>query len=247
VARPLGIVGVGVVEASNWHDDTRWMMDQIGGNDFFRFYVAQLPIGAPDFLDQLTEIAGHPQVVGIRGFLWSPTLTLEPIQIEHLRALAARGMTLDLISRGAHNPKDKVDALLAAVPELRVIIDHLAGARDVTPTSSWVADMKKLGRRPNLSLKVSSLFDMFNPGPDDSQPWTSPTELSAYKPHLDVALEAFGPQRLLFGSNWPVCEQGGTLARQIAICEEFLAPHGPQVRDQVMHDNARAFYARRVP
>jgi L-fuconolactonase len=244
VARPLGIVGAGVVEASNWHDDTRWVLDQVRGNDFFQFIVAQLPIGAADFPEKLAEIAAEPKVAGIRGFLWSPALTLEPIQIEHLHALAARGMTLDLISRGSLNPKDKIAALLAAVPELPVIIDHLAGARGTTPDPAWTADMKKLAQHPNLHIKISALYDMFNPGPDDSQPWRSPTTLDAYQPHLDVLLQAFGPRRLIFGSNWPVCDQGGTLARQIELCEEFLGPHGGKVRDQIMHDNARAFYRR---
>jgi L-fuconolactonase len=244
VARPLGIVGVGVVEASNLHGDTRWVLDRIEGNDFFAFTVAQLPIATPEFPAQLAEIAADPRVVGIRGFLWSPALTLDPVQLTHLRALAGRGMTLDLISRGDFNPKDKVEALLAAVPELRVIIDHLAGARGTTPSPQWIADMKRLAARPNAYLKVSSLFDMFNPGPDDTQPWTSPATLDAYAPHLDVALDAFGPERLLFGSNWPVCAQGGSLAREIELCEAWLAPHGAKVRDAVMHDNARRFYRR---
>ncbi len=244
VARPLGIVGVGIVEASNWHDDTRWVLDQIRDRAFFKFLVAQLPIGAANFPALLDEIAADPRVVGIRAFLWSPALTLDALQVAHLHTLAARGMTLDLISRGDFNPKDKVAALLAAVPGLRVIVDHLAGARDTTPSPQWIADLKTLARHPNAHLKLSSLYDMFNPGPDDSQPWNAPTALVSYKPHLDVALDCFGPRRLMFGSNWPVCTQGGSLAREIELCEEFLAPHGQAVRDLVMHDAARDFYRR---
>jgi L-fuconolactonase len=245
-ARPLGIVGTGIVEASNVHADTRWVLDQVRGNDFFPFLVAQLEIGTPDFEAKLDEIAADPRVVGIRGFLWSPAMTLDGTQIAHLRALAARGMTLDLISRGAFNPKDKIDALAGAVPNLRIILDHLAGAKGTTPEAGWVADMKKLGQRANIHVKLSSLFDMFNPAADENHPWTSPTDLGAYRPHFDVVFDAFGAERILFGSNWPVCTLGGTLAGEIALVEEYLAPLGPEIRDAVMIANARGFYRRQV-
>ena len=245
-ARPLGIIGSGIVEASNLHTDTRWVLDQTAGNAFFPFVVAQLEVGAPDFEAKLDEIARDPRVVGIRGFLWSPAMTLDAQQTAHLRALGKRGMTLDLISRGNFNPKDKIDALVSAVPGLRVIIDHLGGAKGSTPDSVWMDDMRMLGRRPNVFLKLSSLFDMFNPAADDNQPWTAPLDLASYRQHFDVVFEAFGPKRVVFGSNWPVCTLGGSLADEIRIVEEYLATAGPQVRNAVMYENARDFYRRNV-
>jgi L-fuconolactonase len=243
-ARPLGIIGSGVVEASNLHADTRWVLDQIAGNDFFPFVVAQLEIGAPDFEAKLDEITQDARVVGIRGFLWSPTLTISATQVAQLRLLGKRGMTLDLISRGDLNPKDKIDKLAAAVPNLRMIIDHLGGAKGAVPDSHWMDDMRMLARRPNVFIKLSSLYDMFNPAADDNHPWTAPQELSAYRAHFDVIFESFGPQRILFGSNWPVCTLAGSLADEIRIVEEYLDKLGPKVRDAVMHENARSFYRR---
>lgn len=245
VARPLGIVGTGIIEASNLHDDTRFILDLTrASSDYFPFLVANLEIGAPDFPDKLAEIAADPRVVGIRGFLWSPTLTLDHTQLAHLELLAARGMTLDLISRGGLNPKAKVDELLAAVPNLRVIVDHLAGAKGATPAPEWVSDLTRLSRRANLSIKVSSLFDMFNFRGDENDAWDAPADLASYRPHLDVLMNTFGPDRLVFGSNWPVCELGGGIAREVALVEEWLAPHGQKARDAVMHDSARRFYRR---
>jgi L-fuconolactonase len=245
-AQPLGIVGAGIVEASPLHADTRWVLDQMAGDPFFPFFVAQLPIGAPDFEEALAEIAEDPRVVGIRAFLWSPAMTLDQLQLQHLRALAGRGMTLDLISRGAFNPKDRIAKLADAVPSLRIIVDHLAGAKGdpagaVDP--QWAEDLHKLARRPGVFLKLSALFDMWNPAADETQPWTAPKEARAYAPWFDLALEAFGTQRVLFGSNWPVCNLAGNLAEEIGIVEDYLRPLGP-ARDRVMHDNARAFYRR---
>jgi L-fuconolactonase len=243
-ARPLGIIGSGIVEASNLHADTQWVLDQVAGNDFFPFVIAQLEIGAPDFETKLDEISRDPRVVGIRGFLWSPTLTVNATQVAQLRLLGKRGMTLDLISRGDLNPKDKIDKLAAAVPNLRMVIDHLGGAKGVQPDSGWMDDMRMLARRPNVFIKLSSIYDMFNPAADDNHPWSAPQDLASYRPHFDVIFESFGPHRILFGSNWPVCTLAGSLADEIGIVEEYLTKLGPKVRESVMHENARSFYRR---
>lgn len=247
-ARPLGIVSAAIVEASPLPADNRWILDQLAGNDLFSTFVAQLPVGSPDFLAALTEVSKDPRVAGIRAFLWNPAITLDATQIEHLRALEGRGLTLDLISRGDFNPKAKIAALASAVPALPIVIDHLAGAKGnaegkVDPR--WVEDLRLLAARPNVCLKLSALFDMWNPAADENQPWEAPKEARAYAPWFDVALETFGGERIFFGSNWPVCNLAGTLAEEIRIAEDYLAAHGAGLRDKVMHDNARAFYRRR--
>jgi L-fuconolactonase len=246
LARPLGVVGVGVVEASNLYEDNLDVLRRTRGNRLFRFFVANLEVGAPGFDKQLARLARDPRVVGIRGFLWAPKITLDDTQLEHLHALAARGMTLDLISRRATNPKHQVLALASAVPELRIIIDHLGGALGDTPSAEWIGDMKRLAALPNVYVKFSSFYDLWNPGGGEDHRWQSPTEVAKYKPHFDVLMQSFGPDRLIWGSNWPVCELGGSFADQIAIAEAYLAPLGQAVRDKVMYRNAERFY-RRVP
>jgi predicted TIM-barrel fold metal-dependent hydrolase len=247
VARPLGITGVVVVEASPLPSDTRWVLQRLGDGELFLGYVASLEIGAPDFLARLEQIAVEPKVLGVRGFLWSPKLTLDQTQLSHLRALAQAGLPLELVSRRTLNPKDQVAALAAAVPELVVVIDHLGGARGREVDTRWAAQMRQLAAQPNVQVKLSSLFDMYNPALTEIAPWPAPTEAAAYRAHFELLLAAFGSQRLMFGSNWPVCNLGGTLADQIRIAEELLAPHGPAVRDQVMFENARRVYRRRSP
>ena len=244
VARPLGIVGAGVVEASNLAQDTRWVLDHVSQRPFFRFYVAQLPIGAPDFPQQLEEITRDERVVGIRGFLWSPQLTLEPRQLEHLRLLAARGLSLDLVSRRTLNPKRRVAELAAAVPELRIIIDHLGGALGGPLDRAWAEEMRTLSRHPNVHVKLSSLFDMWNPASSEIEPWSSPKDAADYRPQVELLLQVFGPDRVIWGSNWPVCNLGGSLAEQVRVTEALLAPHGRDVRDRVMYRNAEKFYRR---
>jgi predicted TIM-barrel fold metal-dependent hydrolase len=249
-AMALGVLASGIVEASPDNADNQWVLDQVKGNAFFPFFAAQLEIGSPDFVKNLDELARDSRVVGIRGFLWSPPdITLDAKQLADLQALASRGMTLDIISRYDTNPKAKVDQLARAVPGLRIIIDHLAGARNATPDPQWVADMKALARNKNVYIKFSSFFDMFNPAPggDESMPWNAPKEVASYQAHFDFLLETFGPDRLVWGSNYPVVSMGGTMKDEIAIAEQYLAGHGKDVRDKVMFRNAIFFYRRVLP
>jgi L-fuconolactonase len=128
------------------------------------------------------------------------------------------------------------------VPNLRIIIDHLGGAGKGTPDPTWEADIRRLaGACPNLYMKFSSFYDMYAPG---DVVFASPTDLASYKPHFDVLMSAFGQDRLVWGSNWPVITLHGTFEAQIAIAEQYLAPLGSGVRDKVMFKNALAFYRR---
>jgi predicted TIM-barrel fold metal-dependent hydrolase len=132
------------------------------------------------------------------------------------------------------------------VPNLRIIIDHLAGAKGAVPTPEWELSMRRLADLcPNLYIKFSSFYDMYQVG-DGNTPWQAPTDLAAYKAHFDVLMTAFGEDRLIWGSNWPVSDLGGTFADQIRLAEEYLAPFGHVVRDKVMFKNALLFYRRHV-
>jgi L-fuconolactonase len=248
LAQKYGIVSTGIVEASPLFTDNQAVLDMVKGDPFFSFLVAQVEIGSPDLLADLEKLAEDPRVVGVRAFLWSPRMTLDATQLAQLRAVAAKGMTLDIVSRGTLNPKDQVSALASAVPGLRIILDHLAGAKGPSPSPDWERDVRRLaGRHKNVFVKFSSFFDMYNPVAAEDEGWKSPTTLEAYKANFDVLMSAFGEDRLIWGSNWPVSDLGGGFGEQIELAEEYLKPFGPQVRDKVMFGNARDFYRRKPP
>jgi len=248
MARANGVVAAGIVEASGIVEDNQWILDLVRQNPFYTFFVGNLEIGAPTFARDLARFAHDRRFVGIRGYLTGPAegITLSPAQMSSLRDLARRGMTLDLISRGEKNPKAQVQALCTAVPDLRIIIDHLGGAKGPGPVdATWELEIRRLADVcPNVYMKFSSFYDMYAPG---DVVFPSPTELSAYKAHFDVLMTAFGADRLIWGSNWPVVTLHGTYEAQIAIAEQYLAPMGMEVRDKVMFKNALAFYRRHRP
>jgi predicted TIM-barrel fold metal-dependent hydrolase len=87
------------------------------------------------------------------------------------------------------------------------MIDHLAGASGDTPTPEWTQWMQKLAAHPNLFIKLSSFYDVYA---GRAPTWQAPTTVAAYRAHFDVLMNAFGPRRLAWGSNWPVNELGGS-------------------------------------
>jgi L-fuconolactonase len=243
-AKSQGVVAAGIVEASGIVADNQWILDLVKNDPFYSFFVGNLEIGAPTFTADLARFAGDSRFVGIRGYLTGPAegITLSAAQLANLRDLAERGMTLDIISRGTKNPKSQVQALCTAVPNLRIIIDHLGGATGPTVDPTWELEIRRLASAcPNMYMKFSSFYDMYAPG---DVVFASPTTLAPYKPHFDVLMSAFGADRLIWGSNWPVIDLHGTFANQIAIAEEYLAPFGTGVRDKVMFKNALGFYRR---
>jgi L-fuconolactonase len=248
IARANGVVTAGIIEASGIVEDNQWILDLVKHDRFYSFFVGNLEIGAPTFARDLARFSKDPRWVGIRGYLTGPAegITLSPAQLASLRDLARRGMTLDIISRGTKNPKDQVQALCTAVPDLRIIIDHLGGAKGPPPVDpTWELEVRRLADVcPNLYMKFSSFYDMYAPG---DVVFPSPTDLASYKAHFDVLMTAFGADRLIWGSNWPVTNLHGTFEAQIAIAEEYLAPFGVAVRDKVMFKNALAFYRRHKP
>ncbi|MBI2769253.1 MAG: amidohydrolase family protein [Burkholderiales bacterium] len=243
-AKSQGVVSAGVVEASGIVEDNQWVLDLVKGDAFYSFFVGNLDIGASNFAGDLARFAADPRFVGVRGYLTGPAegITLSPAQLTSLRDLAARGMTLDIISRGTKNPKSQVQALCTAVPNLRIIINHLGGAAGPTVDPTWEADTRRIAAAcPNLYMKFSSFYDVYAPG---DVVFASPTDLASYKAHFDVLMSAFGQDRLVWGSNWPVITLHGSFEAQVAIAEQYLAAFGSGVRDRVMYKNALGFYRR---
>jgi predicted TIM-barrel fold metal-dependent hydrolase len=145
IALRNGIAAAGVVEASPLVEDNQWILDLIGDDTFFKFFVGSMEIGAPDFSASLSRFAQDRRFVGVRSFLWgSGAITLDPAQRKSLDDLSRRGMTLDIISRGTTNPKPTVEALCTAYPKLRIIINHLGGAHGATPAPEWESSMRRL-------------------------------------------------------------------------------------------------------
>jgi predicted TIM-barrel fold metal-dependent hydrolase len=233
LAEPLGVVGTVIVEASAWLEDNQWILDLAKDEPFIVGFIGRLEAGKPEFAAQLARFAANPLFRGIR--LNAKTLAggLDtPAFADDLRRLADRGLTLDVVG-GA----DSLDASLracAAAPGLRVVIDHLPfNVWDDEPEKARAALSAAAGV-PLLYAKVSNVLRQ-----REGQPLDDP---AVYAPRLDLIWEAFGPQRLVFGSNWPVSNRVGPYALVHRIVADYFAAKGPAAAAQYFWKNSRAAY-----
>jgi predicted TIM-barrel fold metal-dependent hydrolase len=271
-AAGVNIVNINEIEASPRNDDSAWVLGKIGGDSDFYGYSAQLDIGSQDFITNLDTYAANStacptcgdMIHGLRVYLWGPSAGInlqDATQAANLAEVQKRGMTLDIISRGVFdatgkqlsytNPKAQVIALAKMFPGIRIIIDHLGGAKiaGANPDPNWASDMMALGALPNVYMKFSDFYSAANATGDESKPWTAPnaTQWQQYQPIFDVIWQAFGEDRIVFGSNWPVLNLGGSLKDSVAIAEAYLATKTADQRDKVMFRNGVLFYRRIAP
>ncbi|MBD3942169.1 amidohydrolase family protein [Microbacterium sp. NEAU-LLC] len=179
-----------------------------------RGIVAHAPLEDPAATDtHLAAYAERPLTVGVRRLLQSEPdgFSAAPGFRASAAAVAATGLAFDACVR-AHQLQDVI-ALADAVPELRVVLDHLGkpavGTRDAAASAAgtpWAAQLTALAERPNVVCKLSGL-------PAESAGGWSEEQL---RPFLDVALQAFGPDRLLFGGDWPVSGPYGRWAEAVS-------------------------------
>ncbi len=124
--------------------------------------------------------------------------------------------------------------LVARLPEQRFIIDHLAKPEIKTRgAASWATHMRNIAQSPNVYCKLSGLVTEA-----DWHHW----KREDFKPYLDVVFDAFGPQRLMFGSDWPVCLLAGSYQRVKQVIEDYLNGHSEDEKEKIFGDNAVGFY-----
>jgi L-fuconolactonase len=184
---------------------------------------------------ELARLAERPLVKGVRRLLQGETeadFCLRPDFIAGVRLLAEFGFTFDLCIR--HEQLRAVSELVRRVPEVRFVLDHLGKppvrAGQVEP---WAAELRALATLPNVSCKLSGLLTEA-----DWQLWR-PEQL---QPFIEVALEAFGFDRVLFGGDWPVLNLAGDYSRWLGMLEVCLAGVGEGELQKLFRINAENFY-----
>jgi L-fuconolactonase len=187
--------------------------------------------GAPEVLDALQL---HPAFRGVRPMIQDiadPDWMLRDALAPALRELARRSLSLDALVRAEHLPR--LLRLLERHPDLRVVVDHGAkpGIRDGA-FEPWAGDLRRIARETRAFCKLSGLVT------EASADWT----VEELVPWVDHLLECFGPERLVWGSDWPVVELAGGYARWRAASDALLEGLSPAERGAVLGGNAAGFY-----
>lgn len=238
VARPLGVTGTVVVEASPWVEDNQWVLDLAARDPFIVGVVGNRGPGDDDFPAHLARFAKDPLFRGIRLRDRPWRQRLEDARFtDDLRRLADADLQLDINGGPADLPD--VARLAERAPGLRIVVDHCGNVPIdgglVKP--DWLAGMRAVAARPNTWCKVSGLVEGTG-----RQKGDAPADVDYYRPVLDALWEVFGERRLIYGSNWPVSARFAPLERVQGIVERYVAAKGRDAAERVFWRNAKDAY-----
>ena len=226
-----------IVEASDWESDNQWVLDLVKNNPTrYPGLVGSLKLGSDDFKKNLEKYSTDPRYVGIRmrsrpnGDQFFDDAVWRDLQI-----LSDMGKTLDVLMFD-FSLKD-IDMVAKKLPNLKILINHVAGADiDGGPVDpNWLKDLKLAAQNANVFCKVSGLFQQSHKSP-------SPKEAEYYRPVLDSLWNTFCEDRLIYGSNWPVTDRGGSYAEYLRIIMHYFQPKGQAALEKLMYKNAAEFY-----
>ncbi len=204
-----------LVQADDTIADTRAMLDASDRHDWIVGVVGWIQLDSPDVARrQLEAWMRATAFCGLRHLVHGDPRTnflALPQVRESLRMAAGVGMTFDVPDAFPRHLDAAAD-LAEAIPELTVVVDHLGKPPLGTPDEpSWRAQLRRFKDLPNTAAKVSGLH---LPG----VPYTA----EALRPAWDTALEVFGPQRLMFGGDWPMSTQDDTYRRTVSVLADLI-------------------------
>lgn len=235
---PQPVTGTVVVEASPLVEDNQWILDLAAKDKFIVGFVGNLKPGEDAFAGHLKRFAANPLYRGIRISEGALRTGLgNAAFIVDIKRLADADLELDV--NGGPTLLPEVARLAKELPGLRIVINHLSNTRidgkNVLPT--WRADLEAAAKFPQVFLKVSALVE--GTGKNDG---SAPRDVEFYRPWLDIAWNAFGPDRLIYGSNWPVSERFAKLATVQGIVHDYFGAKGRAALEKFFAGNARTAY-----
>lgn len=240
LAGPLGVTGAIEVECSPWLEDNQWVLDVAAKDTIVVGTVGNLEPGRPEFRRQLERFQANPLFRGLRyGNLWGRDVGAElpkPEFIAGLKLLAAAGLELDTANPTLRLLEDLV-RLTDRVPGLRVVVDHLPGLdppRDPEGRAAYERVLRELAQRPQIFVKVSAVLRR-----DGGR---AITDLAFYRPRLDELWETFGPDRLLYGSDWPNSDPAGAYWEVLGVVREYFTGKGREAAEKFFWKNSRRAY-----
>jgi L-fuconolactonase len=227
--------GCVVVQSSQTPAENVFQLANADAHHFIKGVVGWVDLQADDVAGSLDYYQQFAKLKGFRHVLQGDpdrALMLRPAFQRGIGELAQRGFTYDLLI--LPDQLGYAAELAAAFPNQPFVVDHIAKppirAQEI---DDWMRGIRHLAAHENVCCKVSGMVTEA-----DWQHW----EPEDFRPYLDVVFAAFGPRRVLYGSDWPVCNVAGGYARAIGILEDYLRPFSAAEQAQFWGDNAVRFY-----
>ena len=234
-----GVDGVISVQARQSVEETDWLIGMAHQNDFIKGVVGWLPLMEANIEDDLDKYSGDKILKGLRHVIQGetdPEFILRKDFNRGISLLRKFSLVYDIliVERQLHNTIRFADQH----PDQVFVLDHIAkpliGKNELSP---WKDNIRELARRENVNCKISGMVTEA-----DFENWT-PAQL---QPYFDVVLEAFGPDRVLFGSDWPVCLVATTYKNWMALVQKNLSELSKPEQAKIMGENAVRIYELRI-
>jgi L-fucono-1,5-lactonase len=227
-----GVKQTVLVQASNSVAESRWLLELAEANSFIAGVVGWVDLMSVEIDAQLDELCADSKFKGVRHLVESEPhddWLVQSAVLSGLRKLSERGLSYDLLVHTRH--LRYVPRVADSCPDLALVIDHLAKPPITrNEIKEWSEALKPVARYPNIYCKLSGLVTEAN--------WSS-WQTEDLRPYVDYALELFGVDRMMFGSDYPVCLLAAPYERVLESFKELL---GDGDRDKIFSKNAAGFY-----
>lgn len=227
--------GCVVVQSDQSSQENTFQLNHAANHDFIKGVVGWVDLQAPDIIDQLEALHVYKKLKGFRHILQGEAdraLMLKPAFQNGIAALSRFGFTYDLLI--LPDQLSFAETLVAGFPAQPFVLDHIAkpGIKSGN-INEWAKQVRSLAQHEQVYCKVSGLVTEA-----DWKKWTP----ADFKPYLDVVFEAFGPKRLMYGSDWPVCLLAADYEQVLQLMEQYTGGLSQTEQALFWGENAVNFY-----
>ena len=224
-----------IVQAVSSPDEARWLLEEAEKHEYIAGVVGWVDLTDPEVGYTLDELQRSKYFVGVRH-IWEseedPGWIVNSGAVEGLKELARRDIAFEFLAKPANLPF--IPQVMDQVPNLRAVVDHIAKPLIADHViEPWLTDLRKVASINGIHCKVSGMVTEA-----DQQNWT----VDDLRPYVHHVLGMFGSDRLMFGSDWPVCTLAGSYDRVVGAAREILASLSPDARADVFGGTAARFY-----
>ncbi len=231
-----GITGTVAVQARQCLEESTWLLQLADEHPFIQAIVGWVDLSSERVVEQLERLAQHPKFRGVRHVVHDEpddNFMLRESFLNGLSQLKRFGLTYDLLLFPRHLPI--ACDVVKRFPNQLFVLDHIAKppvrARIIEP---WARDLKRLAGFANVFCKISGLVT--------EAKWDS-WKAKDFDPYLDVVLGAFGPHRLMIGSDWPVCTLAAEYRSVIKVETDYIGRLSVDEQHAILEQNPIDFYS----
>ncbi len=235
VQQPLGLNGSIAVQARQSVAESDWLLGLADADESVKGVVGWVDLQADNLEEDLARLTRHPKFVGVRHVVQDETddrFLLKPAFLRGVSRLNDFGLTYDILIYPQQLPA--AIEFVQQLPEQPFVLDHIAKpfirGEMISP---WDEQIRQLAAFPNVMCKLSGMVteaDHANWKPED------------FRPYFDVVVDAFTPQRLMWGSDWPVCRLAGSYEQVYRLVEGLTAGWSATDREALFGGNCARFY-----